>query len=411
MGQFKPMVKMETTEPSVELKLKSGGKVEKKMQMGGMPEMAPPAGLPAGPPPGLPPAMPARGGPMGARPPMKPSMAARRRAMRAMPAQAAPAAPIGMAAQVMKEGGTTLKKHAALPASKAHSGLKTGGVVNGQGGFKTGGVVNGQGGFKTGGVAKSNAGGYKGGGKIRKMADGGILGLGEMTVMPEKSGGDGTAYGGLGQIKSGTSGVESALGDITKSVGAPQGGTGPRFPSVPLPWFGGMMKKGGQVKKAFAAGGKVDSGAPVAMPQGRKKPTAPVSTDRISGTFKKGGRVMPGSPAESDLRKKFSEENATALKQSKAQSNEIYGKKMAGGGALSEAEDKALTDRENRGYENWKKIQREENEADRAAITSIPGKIYRGVKKLFGGEPAGSVTKTERSVTVAPSKKQGGRVC
>jgi hypothetical protein len=32
MGQFKPMVKMQTTEPSVELKLKKGGKVEKKMQ-------------------------------------------------------------------------------------------------------------------------------------------------------------------------------------------------------------------------------------------------------------------------------------------------------------------------------------------------------------------------------------------
>ena len=28
MGQFKPMVKMETTEPSIELKLKKGGKVE-----------------------------------------------------------------------------------------------------------------------------------------------------------------------------------------------------------------------------------------------------------------------------------------------------------------------------------------------------------------------------------------------
>lgn len=39
MGQFKPMPKMETTEPSVELKLKKGGKV-KKMQMGGNPMMA-----------------------------------------------------------------------------------------------------------------------------------------------------------------------------------------------------------------------------------------------------------------------------------------------------------------------------------------------------------------------------------
>ena len=30
MGQFQPMVKMMTTEPSVELKLKKGGKVAKK---------------------------------------------------------------------------------------------------------------------------------------------------------------------------------------------------------------------------------------------------------------------------------------------------------------------------------------------------------------------------------------------
>ena len=30
MGQFKPMIKMETTEPSVELKLKKGGHVSMK---------------------------------------------------------------------------------------------------------------------------------------------------------------------------------------------------------------------------------------------------------------------------------------------------------------------------------------------------------------------------------------------
>lgn len=34
MGQFKPMVKMMTTEPTVELKLKKGGSVKKAM--GGM---------------------------------------------------------------------------------------------------------------------------------------------------------------------------------------------------------------------------------------------------------------------------------------------------------------------------------------------------------------------------------------
>ena len=153
MGQFKPMVKMMTTEPSIELKLKKGGKVEKKMQMGGLSDMPPAA-----------PSMPARGGMMGAASPMKPSMAARRRAMRAMPAAAAPAAPVGMAAQVMKKGGKAeggeskaehkaemtkmaktakeLKKHESMPASKAHKGLKTGGVVMGQGGYKAGGIIN-----------------------------------------------------------------------------------------------------------------------------------------------------------------------------------------------------------------------------------------------------------------------------
>jgi hypothetical protein len=46
MGKFKPMSKMETTEPSVELKLKKGGKV-KKMQMGGaLPVAASPEMMP-----------------------------------------------------------------------------------------------------------------------------------------------------------------------------------------------------------------------------------------------------------------------------------------------------------------------------------------------------------------------------
>ena len=117
MGQFKPMPKMETTEPSVELKLKKGGKV-KKMQMGGNPMMA------------------------GAQMPVSPR---RRMAM----------APKAMARQPMmmrKNGGhmgesmkeieahernerdelkrvkKELKSHEGMRASKAHKGLKNGGA-------------------------------------------------------------------------------------------------------------------------------------------------------------------------------------------------------------------------------------------------------------------------------------------
>jgi len=387
MGQFKPMVKMMTTEPSIELKLKKGGKVEKKMQMGGSPDMAAPAGLPA----------PARGGMMGAAAPMKPSLAARRRAMRGMPAGAAPAAPVGMAAQVMKKGGKAeggeskamhkaemakmaktekeLKKHESMPASKAHKGLKTGGVAMGQGGFKKGGKVK----MAEGGVPKS--------GIINTENQGGEYRNTKMdTAKPDHSPAK------TGDVKMGNAGGY-ATGGVAKANA-------------------GGYKKGGAAKKAYAAGGVVDSGAPVAMPQGRKKPTAPVSITELSGTFKKGGKV---TAAEGRLQKAFTKENATAMKQAKAYSNEVYskyGKKMKEGGVPAEVEDQLKTNRNQRAYENWEKSQREENEGMRDAILGAPKRVMQGIKGLFSPKvPEGSVTKTKESVTVTPAKKRGGRVC
>jgi hypothetical protein len=382
MGQFKPMVKMMTTEPSVELKLKKGGKVEKKMQMGGSPDMAAPAMS----------SMPARGGMMGAKAPMKPSMAARRRAMRAMPSGAAPAAPVGMAAQVMKEGGETksthkaemakmaktskaLKEHADKPASKAHKGLKTGGVVMGQGGYKKGGSVK----MAEGGLPKS--------GIINTENQGGEYRNTKMhTAKPDHSPAK------TGDVKMGNAGGY-ATGGVAKANA-------------------GGYKKGGAAKKAYAAGGVVDSGAPVAMPQGRKKPSAPVSITELSGTFKKGGKV---TAAEGRLQKAFTKENATAMKQAKAYSNEVYskyGKKMKEGGVPAEIEDQLKTNRNQRAYENWEKSQREENEGMRDAILGAPKRVMQGIKGLFSPKvPEGSVTKTKESVTVTPAKKRGGRVC
>jgi|TARA_R110002126_G_scaffold81892_1_gene201362 hypothetical protein len=320
MGQFKPMVKMMTTEPSVELKLKKGGKVEKKMQMGGLPSAAPEA---------MPSSMPSRGGMMPTKAPMRPPLAARRRAM-AMPAGVpAPASPM----PTMKKGGKAeskathkaemskmkglekeLKSHESKPASKGHKGLATGGVVNGQGGFKEGGII------------KSTKGETK---MVTSKVD----------HSPAKTGG----------VKMGNDGGY-ATGGVAKANG-------------------GGYKKGGSAKKAYATGGLVDTGKPVAMPQGRKKPSAPVSINQLSGTFKKGGQV-----------------------------------KKAGGGEV-------LVDASKGAYE--KSIGPTEGEMDMAkAIRNIPSKLYQGAKSLFTGKekPAGSVTKTEKSVTVSPAKKRGGAV-
>ena len=382
MGQFKPMVKMETTEPSVELKLKKGGKVAKKAD-GGM--MGSPMSA-AGP---MPPAMPARGSmPMG-RSPMKPSLAMRRRAMKGMPAGAGPAGPIGgaasmqpsmpapmappMAPPAMKKGGKAdmpqdkamIKKAFKQHDMQEHKGGKgtslklkhggkmaTGGVVNGQGGFATGGVVKGQGGYATGGVTKSNGGGFKKGGKIKGMMDGGMMG-------------------------------EGMMGDA-------------------------MYKKGGSTKKAYAAGGTVNSGRPVAMPQGAKKPSQPVSTNLVAGTFKKGGKV---TPAQGRLQKMSASENAPAFRAAKADSNEKYGPasrmKRAEGGDVDLS--KGLYD---------KAFGPDEDDMAMAkSIRGFPGKVMGKVKNmakdLFSTAPkADSVTKTKESVTVSPAgKKRGGMAC
>jgi hypothetical protein len=318
MGQFKPMVKMTTTEPSVELKLKSGGAV--KMQMGGALAAAPAAG----------PAMraPARGGMMPAGAPGKPSMAARRRAMKAMPAGAAPAAPVGMAGRMMKEGGDTLSEHAAKPASKAHKGLKTGGVVDGQGGYKDGGII------------KSKV------GKTTKVD----------TAKPDHSPAK------TGDVKMGNAGGY-ATGGVAKANA-------------------GGYKEGGSAKKAYATGGLVDTGRPVAMPQGAKKPSSPVSINRLSGTFKKGGAVM-----------------------------------MNKGGDVPPkgVEDQIQTARNERAYKAWEKGEAESAKKASDGMGSLLSAIPRKLKEVFSPSKAasapGAVTKTEKSVTVTPKKRGGAVTC
>jgi hypothetical protein len=133
----------------------------------------------------------------------------------------------------------------------------------------------------------------------------------------------------------------------------------------------------------------------------KKAASQPVSNDRQSGTFKKGGSV---TPAEKKEQSAFKAENATAMKQAKAYSNEKYGRKMADGGASQKALEKAYNE----------SIGPSKEDMDMAkTIRDIPGKLYRGAKSLMGMDKkpkAGSVTETEKSVTVEPAKKRGGSV-
>ena len=342
MGQFKPMVKMMTTEPSVELKLKKGGSVKKAD--GGM--MAMPTSMPS--------SMPARGGMMPVARPKRPTMAVRRAAMLGMKEGGESMKEHMAEMKKMKGLEKELKSHESKPASKGHKGLATGGVTKSTkpGEYATGGVVNGQGGFKKGGaIAKS--------GIIKTEDQGGVYRNTKMdTAKPDNNSAP------TGDVKLGNA---------------------------------GGYKKGGATKKHYATGGAVnDSGRAVAYPA--KKPSAPVSNDRQSGTFKKGGSV---TPAEKKLQGNFKAENSTAMKQAKAQSNLKY---QSGGAAK-------VTDLSKGAYD--KSIGPSDEDMDMAkAIRSIPSKLYEGAKSLFTSKdkPEGSVTKTEKSVTVTPAKKRGGSV-
>ena len=397
MGQFKPMVKMMTTEPTVELKLKKGGHVNmkkggkaesghKKMAMGGG-AMDALAGTPAliG--------RPAVNAPV--RAPGKPSMASRRKAMMAKKPATAPMAMPPMKKGGKAEGGESkathkaemskmkglekeLKSHESKPASKGHKGLKTGGVANGQGGYKKGGDV--------------------------KMAKGGVAGNG--IINTEKQGG---AYRDTMMHTAKPNHSPAKTGDVKNGNGG-----GYKTGGVTKSNAGGYKMGGKTSKKAYATGGTVNSGKPVAMPQGAKKPSSPVSINQLSGTFKKGGKV---TPAEGRLMKNFASENKTAMKQAKAQSNEVYSKygkmKMAGGGATSDKE----MDMSKGAYDAHYAREKAENEADRKMVTDALMYLPRQAKKAFNSLTGqGAVTTTEREIskTVSPppaKKRSGGRAC
>jgi hypothetical protein len=338
MGQFKPMVKMFTTEPTVELKLKKGGSAHKKMKGDASSDHKPMKkmmdGGVMGALAGATPVIAGRTAAPVARVPARPSMASRRRAMAAKPA---------MARMPMKKGGACYKDgglaksgiintenqggeyrdtlmHSAEKTTKTSG--KTGDVKKGNGGgYKTGGVVLGQGGYKTGGVALGNAGGYK---------------------------------------------------------------------------------KGGASKKAYASGGSVqDEGKATSMPQGAKKPSAPVAINMLSGTFKKGGNV-----SSKKLQSIFKKENAPAMKEAKAKLLDKYSPyQKAGGGQVSDSEYESVMQAEKAG----KKTMIDKPVKGKGATSDKERRYPSGLTDMDIDRFMGS-KEMQEAVTHNVDKKRGGKV-
>ena len=297
MGQFKPMVKMMTTEPSVILKLKKGGHVSMKhggksdghkMMNGGVM-----AGLAEGPAPSR---MQMGQGTLPGRAPARPSLAMRRKMARPMMKEGGESK-AEHAAEMKKMAGTEakLKKHASMPASKAHKGLATGGV------------------------AMSNAGGYKDGGII-KVAASEKGAKGYVSTKMDTAEGEHHTPKKTGEVSMGKPGGYKRGGKAYAKGGGVEGNVSTSSPGVSNTTTGevkkgnaGGYKKGGAPKKHYATGGLVDSGKPVAYP---KHPVSkPVANTIQSGTFKKGGKVYnQGGTAKPDVSKPVADPEATAAK-------------------------------------------------------------------------------------------------
>ena len=367
MGQFKPMVKMMTTEPSVILKLKKGGKVEKKADGGFMPMQST---MPAG--------APARGGMAPAASPMKPSMAARRRAMNP---------------NMMKSGGKAEKHEDAAQdramIKKAMAGKKfaDGGNVTASmakttvkgnvGKFAKTKVVDGDKNDSakgTGNVKNGNAGGYANGGTIK-----GNVAKFAKTDMETAQYGSG-AKKGSGDVKMGNGGGYAKGGKVNwenrPADTAKAGVTGTSTGGVRNSNAGGY-KKGGSTKKAYATGGTVDTGKPVAMP--KKHVSQPVANSLQSGTFKKGGKVSRYRDGDS-------------VEVDPTPSNSSNMRRYNSGSAVEDlskgAYDKAVN--------------------EKPVGSGFASKVQGAIDKFFSPKkPAGTVTETKETVTT--SKKRGGR--
>jgi hypothetical protein len=333
----------------------------------------------------------------------------------------------------MKDGGSAeckalakeLKHHESMPMGKAHMMKKaSGGIIMSKTGETkmvtakkgkttgaTGEVKEGKpGGYKSGGnvgVKMGNAGGFKKGGNVPGLTGATVEGDACWENKPANSAKPGVKGTTTGEVRKGNA--------------------------------GGFMK-GGSAKKAYATGGNVvDDGKAEKMP--RHFVSRPVANSLQSGTFAKGGKVEKEEKPSLRLikthtgpkghvakvykdrdygehRVKFFSPEGKHMSYADYHTDDVgdandtaqgqlnrykKGGKIGYSGGGSADMSKGAYDAH---YANEKK----ENEAMRESILGAPKRAYEAVKGMLSSPskpPAGSITKTEKSVTVAP-KKRGG---
>ena len=118
--------------------------------------------------------------------------------------------------------------------------------------------------------------------------------------------------------------------------------------------------------------------------------------------------------SEAAVNKAISSSNRSGRKiggrEAKAIHRLLKGSYSNGGDVPADIADQLKTAENERAYRNWERRQTKENEADRSVIPSALRRMAGKVGEFFTSpkKPEGSVTETERSVTVAPAKKRGG---
>jgi hypothetical protein len=471
MGQFKPMVKMMTTEPTVELKLKKGGHVSHKhMKKGGKAEhghmsmhhahhkmdggvMGALAGTPAlvG--------RPAVNAPVAA--PGRPSMAARRKAMAGRP----------MNTPIMKKGGKAhhhahggevetpkqhkaemhemhkiekeLKHHEKMPASKAHHGLKKGGKVHHR---ATGGAIPAESTHgkyvttevheakpdhakaHTGVVKLGNAGGFKKGGHVKRKSVGGMIpsettrGSYASTEVhedkPDHAGGHtgGVSMSNAGGFKKGGKVHKKAHGGVMRYVegnvvGAHPGKVHTKTGEVSESTKPGEYKHGGHAHHK-KHGGHAHHEMHEEHPH-HKKHGGHAHHHKKGGAAKKyadGGHVQDdGRPVKMPQghKKPTPPVDITMLSGTFKKGGHV--KKKADGGVMEQYQQQKADEMSRRAYEQQGAREREENESLRNALS--PARLLEKAREMFRGVGAVSDVEREKARTVVPAKKYGGRAC